>query len=201
MSNEKIGLKAFNECFNVDLSNYILKKPTFFKGQDGKMQKTSEDKWLDYVEWATILTSLYIDCGANSVTWKSELHKDKINTLTITVIIDGKENSIDYPMIDGNAILQSPNQLQIHKCELRGFVKCVAVHTGLGLKLWLKEEKMFDEGFVSEKKFKNLVQTEVDEILKLTDAIEINTRATAIHTKLNDAQKLLIKNHYAKYNV
>lgn len=67
------------------------------------------------------------------------------NTLTIHLFIDDIERVIDYPIIDGNTILTNPNQLQLHKAELRGFVKCVAIHTGLGLSLWMKEENQLME--------------------------------------------------------
>src|SRR5690606_3813715 len=52
---------------------------------------------------------------------------------------------LNYPVINGNAVISSPNQMDIHKAELRGFVKAVAVYTGLGLSLWMKEERITSE--------------------------------------------------------
>lgn len=134
-------LKKFIELKELDLTAYTLKKPTFFKGQDGKMVKTSEDKWLDYIEWSKVLELLYVH-GAESVDFGSELNTTKTNTLIITLTIDGKITKIDYPIIDGNSIIAQPNQMQLHKAELRGFVKAVAIGTGLGLSLWQKDEQV-----------------------------------------------------------
>lgn len=137
-------LKSFRELVKLDLKAHMQKKPTFYKGNDGKLVKNPESKWLDYIEWAKVLELLY-ENGANSVVFYSEIHKEKPNTLVIHLIIDSLEYTTDYPLIDGNTIIANPNQMQIHKAELRGFVKCVAIHTGLGLGLWMKEERQLQE--------------------------------------------------------
>src|SRR5690606_12132457 len=38
----------------------------------------------------------------------------------------------------------NPNQLDITKAKQRGFVKAVAINTGLGLSLWIKEEEVIN---------------------------------------------------------
>lgn len=137
-------IKKFNELVKLDLTKFTQKKPTFFKGQDGRLKPTSEDKWLDYIEWAKLLELLY-ENGADEVGFFSEIHKEKINTLVIHLCIDSQEYVTDYPIIDGNSVITAPNQMQLHKAELRGFVKCVAIHTGLGLSLWMREERQMQE--------------------------------------------------------
>lgn len=137
-------LKPFIEMVKLDLSKHTQKKPTFYKDKSGKMQKTSGDKWLDYIEWAKVLELLY-ENGASSVSFYSTIHKEKPNTLEIKLQIDNIEYTTDYPIIDGNSIINNANQMQIHKAELRGFVKCVAIHTGLGLSLWMKEERQLSD--------------------------------------------------------
>lgn len=137
-------MKTFLELYKYDFKKEIKLKPTFYKDRDGKPQQTSKDKWLNYVEWATVLVALYDIGEANSVAYISELHPTKPNTLICTVDIDGCSFVIHYPIIDGNTIIVQPNQMQIHKAELRGFVKCVAIHTGLGLRLWQKEESILN---------------------------------------------------------
>lgn len=149
---EKKELKPFNEMMDLDLSNYVQKKPTFFK-KDGKLHKTNPDKWLDYIEWAMVLILLYKN-GAEQVLFWSKLSEEKPNTLDIHILIDGNEYTTQYPIINGNAVINSPNQLDLHKSELRGFVKCVAIHTGLGLKLWLNEEKALEETTENKKEAK-----------------------------------------------
>ncbi len=143
------GLKPFNEMMEIDLSQYTQKKPTFFK-KDGKLVKTSQDKWLDYIEWGMVLALLYKN-GAKSVAFGSVMDDQKPNTLNINLEIDGSHYKTQYPLINGNAIISDPNQLDIHKSELRGFVKCVAIHTGLGLKLWLKEEAALQDTPIADK--------------------------------------------------
>lgn len=139
-------LKTFIENYKYDFAKEkeVRKRPTFYKDKDGKMQKTTEDKWLDYVEWATVLVALYKQ-GATSVGFGSDLHPTKKNTLKIFLVIDGVRYETDYPIIDGNSIISDPNQMNIHKAELRGFVKCTAISTGLGLSLWQKEESHLNE--------------------------------------------------------
>lgn len=148
-------IKPFNELVKLDLTTHAQKKPTFYK-KDGQLFPTSEDKWLDYIEWAKVLELLY-ENGAESVWFKSSIHPEKTNTLCIYLSIDGKETTIDYPIIDGNAVIQNPNQMQLHKAELRGFVKAVAIHTGLGLNLWIKEERQLQE-YVNKKEPKEKPQ-------------------------------------------
>lgn len=166
-------MKTFLELYQHSFGKEVRLKPTFYKDKDGKLQKTSEDKWLDYVEWATVLVSLYRDGGANHVSYGSNLHPNKPNTLIITMNIDDNEYKMDYPVIDGNAIISSPNQMQLHKAELRGFVKCVAIHTGLGLSLWQKEESIISESLLIEPTEKPKESEEnVNEFLDWVSAIE-----------------------------
>ena len=153
---EITGLKSFNEMMEIDLTKYVQKKPTFFKDKaTGKLKKTSPDKWLDYIEWGMVLALLYKN-GAIKVTFSSKLSEEKPNTLDVFVNIDNNEYSLQYPLINGNAIITNANQLDIHKSELRGFVKCVAIHTGLGLKLWLNEEKALEDAPSEKKEEKKL---------------------------------------------
>lgn len=138
-------MKPFIELYKHDFGTEVRKKPTFYRDKDNKLIKTTEDKWLDYIEWATVLVALYLHGDAKKVEYGSEIHPTKKNTLKINLTIDEVSFSSDYPIIDGNTIISDPNQMQIHKAELRGFVKCVAIHTGLGLSLWQKEESHLNE--------------------------------------------------------
>lgn len=146
-------MKSFIELYKHDFGTEIRLKPTFLKGSDGKPYKNpDQSKWLDYIEWATVLVALYHIGEAKTVSYGSEMHPTKKNTLKINLIIDEVVYSSDYPIIDGNAVITDPNQMQIHKAELRGFVKCVAIHTGLGLSLWQKEESHMAEFISTEPK-------------------------------------------------
>ncbi len=140
-------LRTFKELYSVDLTKYVSKKPTF-KRENGKLIKLPEKYWLDYIEWSTVVFLLY-ENGAESVTFDNELFPDgsliKNNFIKVKVVIDGKIYQLHYPIIKGNISLKEPEQLDIHTATMRAFVKCVAINTGLGLKLWQKEEKEFSE--------------------------------------------------------
>src|SRR5699024_1694939 len=45
---------------------------------------------------------------------------------------------------NGIYVVNNPNQLDITKAKQRGFVKAVAINTGLGLSLWIKEEQLIN---------------------------------------------------------
>lgn len=157
-------LKPFKELYKADIKSEVKKKPTFSKAADGKLQRNPESKWLDYLEWATILTLLY-ENGAESVTfgclknsqgYPAFYYDGKNPFVSIWVNIDEKHYEIDYPVIDGNKVEDAPNQMTLHKAQQRAFVKCVAINTGLGLKLWQKEESTFDSLGAVEKEAKKL---------------------------------------------
>lgn len=146
-------LKSFKELYKLDISSQVKKKPTFYKDSNGKLQKNSQDKWLDYLEWATVITLLY-ENGAEKVLFGSFgndnaypafYHQSSNPFVKVWVTIDDNQFELFYPVIDGNKVESNPNQMIIHKAQQRAFVKCVAINTGLGLKLWQKEESTFDE--------------------------------------------------------
>lgn len=181
-----MNLKPFTELVKLDLKAHTQLKPTFYR-KDGKLVPTTQDKWLEYIEWAKILELLY-ENGAKQVIWFSEISKEKPNTLKITLIIDAVEYSLDYPIIDGNVNIENANQMQLHKAELRGFVKAVAVFTGLGLNLWMKEERQMQEAVketepkkkptLSNERFENAIKaiqegkTTIDNVVKQFDLTE-----------------------------
>lgn len=136
-----MALKPFNELFNLDLSKEVTKRPV----------KKNSNLTLDYLEWANCIKLLY-ENGAESVRYgmkKNENnypcfynHNGESPFVSVWVEIDGEKYEEDYPVINGIYVVQNPNQLDINKAKQRGFVKAVAINTGLGLKLWIKEEEL-----------------------------------------------------------
>ena len=132
-------LKSWNEMRKLDISKYVKKR-------DGA----------DYLPWADCLKLLY-DNGAekveilpekgvngSSLFMSEQTFTDK-NGITnrcyevrIVVNIDGKIYGISYPVMNGvNPVKDnSMNQNSVHKAQMRAFVKCVAINTGLGFDLW-----------------------------------------------------------------
>ena len=190
-------MKSFKECLEIDLSEYVQKKPTFFKDKNtGKLIKTDESKWLDYIEWAVLLKLLYTECEAEKVSFTSEIDTEKPNTLLIRMEIDGNKYETSYPIINGNTIVSNPNQMDIHRAELSGFVKCVAINTGLGLSMWMKDEQQ--NGETIKPQGKKDPKTDISFILMLTDVEEVKSEANKIARGLDASQREEIHNHIKK---
>lgn len=116
---------------------------------------------LDYLNWATCIDLLRKN-GASKVYWEpvpdpmtgSSLRrtdvefKDKNGNTNrcyetlIKVVIDDNVYYMQTPVMNGaNPVKDnSMSQQRVWNSMCRAFVKCVAVHTGLGFDLWLKEE-------------------------------------------------------------
>ena len=137
-------LKSYDELRKIDVKKYCKKR-------DG----------LDYLNWATCIQLLH-DNGAEVVRWEpipdpvtgSSLRmsnvefKDKNGNTNrcyetrIRVTIDDKTYEMQTPVMNGaNPVKDnSMSQLRVWNSMCRAFVKCVAINTGLGFDLWIKEE-------------------------------------------------------------
>ena len=132
-------LKSWNEMRQVDISKYVKQR----------------DK-ADYLPWAECLKLLY-ENGAekvkiipqstengSSLFMSDQVFTDKSgNTnrcyeVMVAVEIDENRYLISYPVMNGiNAVRDNlMNQNAVHKAQMRAFVKCVAINTGLGFDLW-----------------------------------------------------------------
>jgi hypothetical protein len=110
----------------------------------------------DYLPWADCLKLLY-DNGAEKVLFETltdvngsslfmshEVFTDKNGgtnrcyEVRIKVTIDDHVYLFSYPVMNGiNAVRDNlMNQNAAHKAQMRAFVKCVAINTGLGFDLW-----------------------------------------------------------------
>ena len=134
-----MAIKSWNEMRKLDISKYIKKR-------DGA----------DYLPWAECLKLLY-ENGAekvkiipqttdngSSLFMSDQTFTDKHgNTnrcyeVMVAVEIDENKYLISYPVMNGiNAVRDNlMNQNAVHKAQMRAFVKCVAINTGLGFDLW-----------------------------------------------------------------
>ena len=135
-------LKSWNELFNLDISKYVKVR----------------DK-ADYLPWASCLKLLY-ENGAEKVTIETladrngsslfmcdQTFTDKNGStnrcyeVRVRVTIDDKIYNFSYPVLNGvNAVRDiTMNQNAVHKAQMRAFVKCVAINTGLGFSLWMDD--------------------------------------------------------------
>ena len=138
-------LKPYEEMRKIDVTPYCEKR-------DGYL----------YLNWARCIDLLYAN-GAKLVDfepiqnpktggslYESETTFTNKNGVSnrcyetrILVSIDDKHWIMHAPVMNGtNPVLDnSINQLRVWNSMVRSFVKCVAIHTGLGFDLWLKEEE------------------------------------------------------------
>ena len=137
-----MALKPWAEMFSLDISKHTKKR-------DGA----------EYLPWATCLMLLYengaekvviipqtTDAGS-SLFMSDQTFTDKnggVNRcyeVKVCVEIDHKPYWISYPVMNGiNPVRdKTMNQNAVHKAQMRAFVKCVAINTGLGFKLWMDE--------------------------------------------------------------
>ena len=134
-----MAIKSWNEMRKLDISKYVKKR-------DGA----------DYLPWAECLKLLY-ENGAekveilpeknpngSSLFMSEQTFTDKNGVanrcyeVRVYVNIDNKIYGISYPVMNGvNPVKDnSMNQNSVHKAQMRAFVKCVAINTGLGFDLW-----------------------------------------------------------------
>lgn len=141
-------LKPYKEMRNIDISPYCEKR-------DG----------LDFLNWAKCIELLH-ENGAEKVYWEPVPDEKTGSSLRMTeavfsdkngvsnrcyetvikVVIDDNVYYMRTPVMNGaNPVRDnSMNQLRVWNSMCRAFVKCVAIHTGLGFNLWLKEEDRQD---------------------------------------------------------
>jgi hypothetical protein len=142
-------LKSWNEMRSLDISKHVKKR----------------DK-ADYLPWASCLKLLYengaekvtirtlTDVNGSSLFMSDQTFTDKNGgtnrcyEVRIEVIIDGSAYTFSYPVMNGiNAVRDNlMNQNAVHKAQMRAFVKCVAINTGLGFDLWLDDSDIEDTG-------------------------------------------------------
>ena len=142
-------LKSWNEMRKLDISKYVKKR-------DGA----------DYLPWASCLKLLH-ENGAESVQIIPEVNENgsslfmseqaftdknggtnRCYEVRLTVLIDGSPYTISYPVLNGIAAVRDNlmNQNAVHKSQMRAFVKCVAINTGLGFDLWLDDSDIEQDG-------------------------------------------------------
>ena len=139
-----MALKSWDEMRKIDVSPYCEER-------DG----------MTYLNWAKCIDLLH-ENGAAKVYWvpipdertgsslrmvDKQFSDSKSNTnqcyeTRIRVVIDENEYEMQSPVMNGSNPVKdnSMSQQRVWNSMCRSFVKCVAIQTGLGFNLWLKEE-------------------------------------------------------------
>ena len=141
-------LKTWKEMCELDISKYVKQR----------------DK-ADYLPWSSCLKLLYengaekvtfvplVDENGSSLFMSEQTFTDKNGgtnrcyEVRVAVEVDGNAYCISYPVMNGiNPVRDNlMNQNAVHKAQMRAFVKCVAINTGLGFNLWLDDSDIADD--------------------------------------------------------
>lgn len=141
-------LKSWNELRSLDISKHVKKR-------DGA----------DYLPWASCMKLLYeqgaqkvraetlVNANGSSLFMSDAVFTDENgNTnrcyeVRVRVTVDDETFSLSYPVLNGiNAVRDNlMNQNAVHKSQMRAFVKCVAINTGLGFDLWLDDADIAED--------------------------------------------------------
>lgn len=138
-----MALPEFKELLNFDITSYVEKR-------DG----------IDYLNWAKCIELLY-EKGATEV-WFEPLYNEHGNSLFMSeqsftdkngntnrnyevrvhIKIDDLEFDMNHPLMNGSNPVKdnSLTQQRVWNAQTRAFVKGVAIRTGLGFKLWIKDD-------------------------------------------------------------
>ena len=137
-------LKSYKELREVDVT-------PFCEERDG----------LSYLNWAKCIDLLH-EHGAEKVYWVPIPDEKTGSSLRMTdmafsdkngvenrcyetrirVVVDDNVWEMQSPVMNGSNPVKdnSMSQQRVWNSMCRSFVKCIAIHTGLGFNLWLKEE-------------------------------------------------------------
>lgn len=161
-----MAIKSYKEMREIDVRPYCEKR-------DGML----------YLNWAKCIALLH-ENGAEHVSWLPIPDEKTGNSLRMTdqtftdskgntnrcyetrikVMIDDKEYEMQTPVMNGTNPVKdnSMSQQRVWNSMCRAFVKCVAIHTGLGFNLWLKEEmKPFNNAIPIEDRLASVAQIKV----------------------------------------
>lgn len=169
-------LKNFKELSEIDVSQHCDKRKA--KGDNGK------DIDVLYLNWA-VCKKLLHENGAERVVFtpirnaqgSSLFHTDRVfgegdktnqcYEVGVHVVIDDLEFDFWGPLMNGSNPVRdnSISQQRVWNCQTRLFVKGVAMYTGLGFGLWLKEEQ-------ADEKTRKYDDLESHDVMKIRERIE-----------------------------
>lgn len=170
-------LKSYDEMRKIDVRPYCEER-------DG----------MTYLNWAKCIDLLH-ENGAEIVYWIPIPDEKTGNSLRMTetvfsdtkgntnrcyetrirVVIDDKTYEMQSPVMNGTNPVKdnSMSQQRVWNSMCRSFVKCVAIHTGLGFNLWLKEE-MQPFGNTIPKKEESASAAQIQMIKKIGEKHNVN---------------------------
>lgn len=198
--------KTFQEMMDIDVLPYCDTR----ESKDERGNKIL----VPYLNWARCKQLLH-EQGAEQVYFEPQTNEhghslfmsdvpfvdknDKTNRcyeVRVKVVVDQNEWFMHYPLLNGNLVVRDDtlNQLRVSNAQARAFVKCVAIHTGLGFSLWLKDSEA-DTNAPEDLSFHSLaaIQQRVQEKLtaKISRGMELDDILAHIGINQKQFQKML----------
>lgn len=146
-------LESYSDLVKIDVLPFCEKRKA--KDDNGKQIE------IPYLNWAKCKELLH-EHGAKIVYFQPNKADDggylfssgtfankdgrthKCYFVSVKIFIDDKIFDMDMPLMNGSLVVydDTVNQLRIANSHARAFVKGVAIHTGLGFNLWVKNDEM-----------------------------------------------------------
>ena len=137
-------LKSYSELRKVDVSKYVEDRDGYSYLNWAKCIELLHDNGAEVVYFEPVPDSKTgSSLRMTEVTFEDKNHVvNRCYETRIKVVIDDKTYFMQTPVMNGTNPVKdnSMNQNRVWTSMCRAFVKCVAINTGLGFSLWLKEE-------------------------------------------------------------
>lgn len=138
-------LKDYKDLIKVDVSKYVEKRDgaeylNWAKVVDLLHENGAEKVYFEPVPNPETGSSLYM---TDQVFTDSKGNTNRVYETEVKIVIDDLEFIQRGPVTNGSNPVKdnSMSQQRLWNCQTRLFVKGVAIRTGLGFNLWLKEEE------------------------------------------------------------
>ena len=173
-------LKPYNEMRKIDVRPYCEKRDGYLylnwaKCIDLLHEYGAEEVYFDTVQNPKTGGSLY----ESETTFKDKTgNTNRCYETRIKVVVDDKTWYMQSPVMNGTNPVKdnSMSQQRMWNSMTRSFVKCIAIHTGLGFDLWLKEEmRTLEKPLYDENAKPSVADTTV--MKKLCEELHINLKA------------------------
>lgn len=138
-------LKDYKDLIKVDVSKYVEKRDkaeylNWAKVVDLLHENGAEKVYFEPVPNPETGSSLYM---TDQVFTDSKGNTNRVYETAVKIVIDDLEFIQRGPVTNGSNPVKdnSMSQQRLWNCQTRLFVKGIAIRTGLGFNLWLKEEE------------------------------------------------------------
>jgi hypothetical protein len=141
----KIFLFIYKSFGSVKLISDICAMKDFNALYNTELEGTKSYNGFTYIPWEQCLLQFRRAAGLEKLEfsfspteWTPRYADGSVYAIVhVTVIADGQEWKLAYPVMSGDIAIPNPTSFDIHNAQQRAFVKCVAINSGFGLKLWV----------------------------------------------------------------